>query len=174
MVSVWLYAYAMGITSSRRVSADSGFFALDAWQKLEEQKVDAYVPDSNLARVLNRGRALARSGAAGGVSTHAAEVAPSGRASDLRPTQGPDRAGLRRAEGAAGDETVPTTRPGERGGRGGPGGHRLQPHADLEHPTGGTEVPLAGPRGEFAPWQNLKEPKASSQKISWRHPRTGS
>ena len=42
----------------RRVSADSSFFALDALQKLEEQKVDAYVPDSNLARVLNRGGRL--------------------------------------------------------------------------------------------------------------------
>jgi len=42
----------------RRVSADSSFFALEALQKLEEQKVDAYVPDSNLARVLNRGGRL--------------------------------------------------------------------------------------------------------------------
>lgn len=42
----------------RQVSADSGFFALHPLQKLEEQQVDAYVPDSNLARVLNRGGRL--------------------------------------------------------------------------------------------------------------------
>jgi transposase/IS5 family transposase len=41
-----------------QVSADSGFFALDPLQELEEQKVDVYVPDSNLARVLNRGGRL--------------------------------------------------------------------------------------------------------------------
>ncbi len=39
----------------RQVSGDSGFFALDPLQALEEQKVDVYVPDSNLAGVLNRG-----------------------------------------------------------------------------------------------------------------------
>ena len=38
-----------------QVSADSGFFALDPLQELEKRGVDAYVPDSNLARVLNRG-----------------------------------------------------------------------------------------------------------------------
>jgi hypothetical protein len=41
-----------------QVSADSGFFALPPLQELEKQKVDAYVPDSNLARVLNRGGRL--------------------------------------------------------------------------------------------------------------------
>lgn len=43
-----------------QVSADSGFFALDPLQELEKQKVDVYVPDSNLARVLNRGRLRCR------------------------------------------------------------------------------------------------------------------
>jgi transposase len=38
--------------------ADSGFFALGALQALERQKLDVYVPDSNLARVLNRGGRL--------------------------------------------------------------------------------------------------------------------
>jgi transposase len=38
-----------------RVSADSGFFSLDNLRALEEQKIDGYVPDSNLARWLNRG-----------------------------------------------------------------------------------------------------------------------
>ena len=39
----------------QRASADSGFFSLDNWKALEERKIDAYVPDSNLARWLNRG-----------------------------------------------------------------------------------------------------------------------
>jgi len=41
-----------------QVSGDSGFFALEPLQELEKQKADAYVPDSNLARVLNRGGRL--------------------------------------------------------------------------------------------------------------------
>jgi transposase len=41
-----------------QVSADSGFFALDALRALGQRKIDAYVPDSNLARVLNRGGRL--------------------------------------------------------------------------------------------------------------------
>lgn len=42
----------------RRVSADSGFFSLDTLTGLEEKGIDAYVPDSNLARWLNRGGRL--------------------------------------------------------------------------------------------------------------------
>lgn len=42
----------------RRVSADSGFFSLDNLRALEEKRVDAYVPDSYLARWLNRGGRL--------------------------------------------------------------------------------------------------------------------
>jgi len=42
----------------QRVSADSGFFSLDNLKALEERQVDAYVPDSNLARWLNRGGRL--------------------------------------------------------------------------------------------------------------------
>lgn len=42
----------------QRVSADSGFFSNDNVQAMEERKIDAYVPDSNLARVLNRGGKL--------------------------------------------------------------------------------------------------------------------
>ncbi len=42
----------------KRVSADSGFFSIDNLQALEEKGVDAYVPDSNLARWLNRGGRL--------------------------------------------------------------------------------------------------------------------
>jgi transposase len=39
----------------QRVSADSGFFSLDNLQGLQERKIDGYVPDSYLARWLNRG-----------------------------------------------------------------------------------------------------------------------
>src|ERR1700740_1965241 len=42
----------------RRVSADSGFFSIDNVQAMEEKKIDAYVPDTHLARVLNRGGEL--------------------------------------------------------------------------------------------------------------------
>lgn len=42
----------------RQASADSGFFSLDSLQRMEERKIDAYVPDNNLARVLNRGGRL--------------------------------------------------------------------------------------------------------------------
>ena len=40
------------------VSADSGFFSLDNLRAMEERKIEAYVPDTNLARVLNRGGRL--------------------------------------------------------------------------------------------------------------------
>lgn len=42
----------------RQVSADSGFFSLDNLKGLERRQIDGYVPDSNLARVLNRGGRL--------------------------------------------------------------------------------------------------------------------
>jgi transposase len=42
----------------QRTSADSGFFSLDNLKALEERQIDAYVPDSNLARWLNRGGRL--------------------------------------------------------------------------------------------------------------------
>jgi transposase len=39
----------------RQVSADSGFFSKENLEAMEERQIDAYVPDSNLARALNRG-----------------------------------------------------------------------------------------------------------------------
>ena len=39
----------------QRVSADSGFFSNHNLQAMEERGMDAYVPDNNMARVLNRG-----------------------------------------------------------------------------------------------------------------------
>lgn len=42
----------------KHVSADSGFFSIENLKALEEKGVDAYVPDCNLARWLNRGGRL--------------------------------------------------------------------------------------------------------------------
>jgi transposase len=42
----------------QQASGDSGFFSLENLKALEERKIDAYVPDSNLARWLNRGGRL--------------------------------------------------------------------------------------------------------------------
>lgn len=39
----------------QQVSADSGFFSQQGLEEMERRKIDAYVPDSNLARWLNRG-----------------------------------------------------------------------------------------------------------------------
>lgn len=40
----------------QKVSADSGFFKLDAIRELAQRGIDAYVPDSNLARELHLGK----------------------------------------------------------------------------------------------------------------------
>ena len=42
----------------RQLSADSGFFSNENLQTMEEREIDAYVPDYNMARVLNRGGRL--------------------------------------------------------------------------------------------------------------------
>ncbi len=47
-----------------QVSADAGFFTQDNVRKMEEQQIDAYVPDSHLAHELNRGRRVRGHGAA--------------------------------------------------------------------------------------------------------------
>ena len=44
----------------QKVSADSGFFKLDAIRELAQRGIDAYVPDSNLARELNLGKRAQR------------------------------------------------------------------------------------------------------------------
>lgn len=45
----------------RQASADSGFFSLQNIQVMEERGIDAYVPDSNMACALHRGRELQQS-----------------------------------------------------------------------------------------------------------------
>ncbi len=69
----------------RRVSADSGFFSLRNLEVMEQRGIDGYVPDSNMACVLQRGGELKRP------ACHAAQVrmrdklaSPSGRASYRR------------------------------------------------------------------------------------------
>jgi transposase/IS5 family transposase len=47
-----------------QVSADAGFFTQDHVRKMEEQQIDAYVPDSHLAHELNRGQRVRGHGAA--------------------------------------------------------------------------------------------------------------
>jgi transposase/IS5 family transposase len=47
-----------------QVSADAGFFTQDNVRKMEELKLDAYVPDSHLAHELNRGQRVRGHGAA--------------------------------------------------------------------------------------------------------------
>jgi transposase len=42
----------------RQVSADSGFFSKENLERMEQREIDAYVPDYNMARVLNRGGRL--------------------------------------------------------------------------------------------------------------------
>ena len=42
----------------QQVSADSGFFSHANLEAMEERNIDGYVPDNNLARVLNRGGRL--------------------------------------------------------------------------------------------------------------------
>jgi hypothetical protein len=42
----------------QQASGDSGFFSIENLRALEERKIDAYVPDSNLARWLNPGGRL--------------------------------------------------------------------------------------------------------------------
>jgi transposase len=44
----------------QKVSADSGFFKLEAIRELAQRGIDAYVPDSNLAQELNLGRRAQR------------------------------------------------------------------------------------------------------------------
>ena len=45
----------------QKVSADSGFFCLETIVELAQRGLDVYVPDSNLARELNRGQRAPRS-----------------------------------------------------------------------------------------------------------------
>lgn len=47
-----------------QVSADAGFFTQANVRKMEEEKIDAYVPDSHLAHELNRGQRVRGHGAA--------------------------------------------------------------------------------------------------------------
>ncbi len=42
-------------TPPEQALADSGFFSIDNLEQMEQRNVDAYVPDSNMARALNLG-----------------------------------------------------------------------------------------------------------------------
>jgi hypothetical protein len=103
----------------RQVSGDSGFFSLENLQALEERQIDAYLPDSNLARWLNRGGRLRQAGQR------------SGRTKNLSAAQGDRGTGVRSAERTKRDAAVRSSRVAARGGRTGSGGHRVQLDQDL-------------------------------------------
>ncbi len=122
-----------------QVSADSDFFALSPLRELDRQGVEAYVPDSNLARVLNRGGRL-RARAQHPVHQHLRRK--------LRGPQGRTIFGnrktliepiLRAAERATGDEAIPAAGNGERDGRGVAGHHRLPPDPLVKGFAGGSQ-----------------------------------
>ena len=100
----------------RCASADSGFFSVENLRALEERGIDGYVPDSHLARWLNRGGRLRTRANDPALSPHATEIARPGRPRDVRQTQSHRRTGERSVERAARHEAVPPTRagPGER------------------------------------------------------------
>lgn len=67
------------------VLADSGFFSIDNIERLEQQKIDAYVPDSNLACELNLGtRCLVKARAAVHRRMRAKLRSPAGEATYAR------------------------------------------------------------------------------------------
>ncbi len=115
----------------KQVLADSGFYSGDNLDALEAQGIDGYVPDSNLARELNLGKAREGKSAAASPSdaTHAAQVAQPRRSANLSASQEPGGTGDRSAERTAGDAAVPASWTGGSEHGTAPGGHQLQPDA---------------------------------------------
>jgi hypothetical protein len=65
--------------------ADSGFFSIDNLEKMEQRNIDAYVPDSNMARALNLGtRCRARACAPAHRRMRAKLRSPAGQAAYAR------------------------------------------------------------------------------------------
>ena len=111
----------------QQASADSGFFSVDNLQALEERNIDGYVPDSNLARWLNRG---------GTLRTRASDPAHrrmrgSCWPQDVHETQSDRGTSKRNSEGARRHAALPATRVGQSGRRVGPGHYRVQPDAPV-------------------------------------------
>jgi hypothetical protein len=86
------------------VLADSGFFSIDNLNQMEQRNIDAYLPDSNMARALNLGtRCRTRAHAP---APHESQIAKSGRTGCLRAAQGSRRAGLRSTQTSTQHETI--------------------------------------------------------------------
>jgi len=115
----------------QRASADTGFFSLDNLRALEERSIDGYVPDSNLARWLNRGGRLRLRAKDPTHRRMRRKLRDPVGPRDLWPTQSDCRTGEWGAERAARNATVSPARVGE--GRRGVGvdNHRLQPDANV-------------------------------------------
>jgi hypothetical protein len=115
----------------QRASADTGFFSLDNLRALEERSIDGYVPDSNLARWLNRGGRL-RSRAKD--PAHAAEIARPRGARDVSAAQGHRRTGERSVERAARQAAFSSLPIAECCGGVDADHHRAQPDAHVARP----------------------------------------
>ena len=117
----------------QKVSADSGYFRLETIVELAQRGLDVYVPDSNLARELNRVQTRARSACctASGTPAHATQVARSGWPGGLSAAQGDRGTRVRGFETTAWNATVPEA--GQGIGRGGvrAGRNGLQPHSPV-------------------------------------------
>jgi hypothetical protein len=93
--------------------ADSGFFSLANLEQMEQQNIDGYVPDSNLACELNLGvrcRLKARAAAHRRMARQAAIARWPGC---LCAAQSRGRTGLRSLETATWNEAIPHPRPGK-------------------------------------------------------------
>ena len=86
--------------------ADSGFFSIDNLNQMEQRNIDAYVPDSNMARTLNLGGRCRTRAKAPGPSPHAGQVAIPGRPGRLRAAQGSRRTGLWSPQTTTWNETI--------------------------------------------------------------------
>jgi transposase len=157
LVWVWLYAYALGVTSSRRLEqriredlafrylaggAQPDFWTLNAFRRRHPKALNDL-----FTQVVE----LARGAAAGsGASPDAPQAARSGGPGDLPAAQGHARTGAGRAERTTRDATLPLARLAPGGDRIGAGLHRLQPHPPVAHASRLGWQALASNRREAA------------------------
>ena len=121
----------------QKVSADSGYFRLETIVELAQRGLDVYVPDSNLARELNRGKRAPEAPAVRHPEHRRMRRKlrdPAGRGG-LSAAQGDRGTRVRGFERTAWNATVPAAGPGE--GRGGvrAGRNGLQPHPPVAQQT---------------------------------------
>jgi hypothetical protein len=104
--------------------ADSGFFSIDNLNQMEQRNIDAYIPDSNMARALNLGgRCRTRACAPAHRRMRAKLRSPAGDAA-----QGGRRTGLRSSETTTWNETISHPWIAKRKQRVHPGNTGLQHH----------------------------------------------